>query len=151
MNTQTPYYIASALILALALWSANAKAETRLYLGALSQHFSSEDYNERHKLAMVEYNGFVGGYFNNSYDEDSFLAGYKWRTEFLDLPLPHLETSIITAATYGYRDCIKGWADADRRVCGFAAAQLDYTKWERYHPSLIVTPVFVGISGAIVF
>ena len=100
---------------------------------------------------MLEHNGFIGGYFNNSYDEDSFLAGYKWRLPKLDLPVPNLETSAIAAATYGYRHCIKGWAEANRRVCGMAAVQLDYTGFEHYQPSVVVTPVFVGFTGAVRF
>jgi len=151
METKHIWWALSAFILVGALYTANVKAETRLYLGALSQHFSSEDYNERHKLVMVEHNGFVGGYFNNSYDEDSFLAGYKWRLPNLDLPVPNLETSAIAAATYGYRSCSKGWSDSDRDVCGMVAAQFDYTGFERYHPSVVVTPVFVGFTGAVKF
>lgn len=146
-----PCWIAAIFVGCLALYASNAKSETRLYLVALSKHFSAEDYNERHKLVMVEREGWIAGYFNNSYGEDSFLAGYKWRTEFLDIPLPDLETSIIGAATYGYRSCSKGWSDTGRDVCGMVAVQIDYTGFERYHPSVVATPVFVGVTGAVVF
>jgi hypothetical protein len=151
MKTDHIYYLAAIVVLALAVWGSNARAETRLYLGAVTQHFSSEDYNERHKLVMGEHNGFIAGYFNNSYDEDSFLAGYKWRLPKFDLPVPNVETSVIGAATYGYRSCSKGWSDTGRDVCGMAAVQFDYTGFEHYHPSVVVTPVFIGFTGAIKF
>jgi len=151
MTTNKHYWLLAAFILIAAIWSTNTEAQTRLYLGAATQHFGSKHYNERHKLLMLEHDGVVVGYFNNSYDEDSFLAGYKWRAQALDLPVPDLETSVIAAGTYGYRDCIKGWAQDDRRVCGMVAVQLDYTAHERFHPSVVVTPVFVGVTAAVVF
>lgn len=149
MTTNRICWLLAGLVLILAVWAGNAEAETRLYLGALSKHFSSEDYNERHKLVMVEHNGFIAGYTDNSYDEDTFLLGGKLRVERADF-IPHVESSVIVAATYGYRSCSKGWSDSSKDVCGMVAAQFDYTKWKHYHPSFVVTPVFAGITQAVV-
>lgn len=140
----------TGMIIAVMMAAQSVRAETRLYLGALSKHFSSQEYNESHKLVMVEHNGFIAGYTDNSYDEDTFLLGGKFRVERADF-IPHVESSVLVAATYGYRSCSKGWSDSGKDVCGMVAAQFDYTKWERYHPSIVVTPVFVGLTGAVVF
>lgn len=150
MTTNRVCWLLAGLILIVAVWSSHAGAEARLYLGALSKHFGSEDYNETHNLVMVEHNGLIAGYTDNSYDDDTFLLGGKFRVERADF-IPHVESSVLVAATYGYRSCSKGWSDSGKDVCGMVAAQFDYTKWERYHPSLVVTPVFVGLTGAVVF
>lgn len=149
MTINKLYWILAALVLALGLYAPYAKSETRLYLGALSKHFSSKDYNERHKLVIVEHNGLIGGYTDNSYSEDTFLLGGKFRVKRADF-IQHVESSVIVAATYGYRSCSKGWSDTGRDICGMVAAQFDYTEWENYHPSLVVTPVFVGLTQAVV-
>lgn len=151
MNKNSGAWLLAAFVIGIAFaHCSNAKAETRLYLGALTEHFSDKDYNESHNLVMVEHSGMIAGYTDNSYDEDTFLLGGKFRVERADF-LPHVESSVLVAATYGYRSCSKGWSDSGKDVCGMVAAQFDYTNWERYHPSVVVTPVFVGLTGAIVF
>lgn len=149
-NQTWPYWLAVWIIAAATLSAVDAKAETRLYLGALTEHFSGKDYNETHKLALIEHNGLIAGYTDNSYGEDTFLAGIKHRIKTLDV-IPDIETSALLIGSYGYRSCTKGWADSARKICPMAAIQIDYTAWERYHPSVVMTPVFVGATGAVVF
>jgi len=74
------------LVLALVSFSPECKADT-LYLGAKSHHFNPVDDNivrESHALVVYEHSsGWMGGYWRNSYDKDTFTLGYHyylWKT-----------------------------------------------------------------------
>jgi hypothetical protein len=52
-----------------------------LYLGGISEHFSSGEnfhFNERHSLLAMERDQWIAAYFDNSYGEDTFAAGYHF-------------------------------------------------------------------------
>lgn len=143
MTTNRLCWLLSAFVLLAAIYSANAKAETYVYAGAWSDHpFSENDYNERHDLLGVEHKGVIAGYFRNSYSEDSFVTGYRFKRAYGDL-----EASLIVGATYGYRHCVKGYADRSKRVCPVAVPMVTYTKYQ-VEPSLMVlgSAVAVGFS-----
>ena len=103
-------------ILVAFVWSQNAKAETNVFVGAWSKHIGSGDYNERHDLVAVEHNNVVAGYFRNSYNEDSFALAYD-----IDYSYGPLRAGVMAGAVYGYRHCLKGWADSDRKTCPMIA------------------------------
>jgi len=110
-------------------FSAQAAAD-RLYLGALSEHPFADpryEFNEAHRLIAYERHNWVAGYFDNSYDEDTFLAGRKFSAH-----LGAFEFSAIVGASYGYRDCVKGrdWPVNHRRVCPVAIPAVTYTGLE---------------------
>ncbi len=126
---------------ALAIAAAPAVAsDVYIHTGAWSQHLSRDDYNESHRLAAVEYSSYMAGYFNNSYDEDSAFIAKRWSQDFGDW-----EASISLGAVYGYRSCIKGWSEDDRRICPLISPSLTYTRYA-VQPSLLLMGNALAIS-----
>tara|TARA_R100000152_G_C6782307_1_gene219774 strand:+ start:17583 stop:17996 length:414 start_codon:yes stop_codon:yes gene_type:complete len=111
------------LILITLLMSPLSHAD-KLYLGAKSYHFDrSKDYNETHKLVMYEREGYVAAYFNNSYDEDTFLLGKRLYYPLTD----NLTTSVMVGATYGYRSLRKpGDLSRSRKVLPAVTLSIEY-------------------------
>lgn len=117
----------AAVALALGMTGTALADDTYAYLGAVSDHpFSDEEYNENHKLAAIEYDSYMAGYFRNSYDEDALLLGYHKKFDLSE----NIEAGIILGGMYGYRDCFGGWSDSDRKLCPAVAATLAYTKYD---------------------
>lgn len=140
MTTNRICWLLAGLVLILAVWSGNAKAETYLYAGAWSKHFGNEEYNEQHDLIAIEHKNVIAGYFRNSYDEDALTAGYKFKRDY-----GPLEAGVMAGAVYGYRHCFKGWAEQDRRVCPMLAP---YVSWDAgpVNPTVLVLGNAVAIS-----
>lgn len=111
-----------------------------LFLGGFSRHpFSNHDYNESHNLVGYARNNWTAAYFKNSYGEDSFAAGYTFKKQFND----DWEGGLLVGASYGYRNCMKGWDSEGekRRVCQVIAPSLTYTGFAEntgLKPSVIV-------------
>lgn len=59
------------------LLAVSLPAHADIYLGGWSHHLNGGDYNETHNLIAVECDQFIGGYFLNSYSQDTFFFGYK--------------------------------------------------------------------------
>jgi len=107
---------ALVLMAALAL-AAPAHADTSILAGAWSKHMLSDnDYNETHNLLAIEHKNLFAGYFLNSYSEDTFAAAYKWSSTY-----GPVEVGMYIGGMYGYRDCVKGYADRSRRICPMVA------------------------------
>lgn len=56
-----------------------AFCDTWIHTGMVSKHFSSGDHNERHSLIGIEHDDWYLGYYNNSYDDDSFFLLKNYR------------------------------------------------------------------------
>ncbi len=130
----------------LMLFAGQAAAD-RLYLGALSEHPASnpdQEFNESHKLIAYERDGWIGGYFDNSYGEDTLFVGSRFSVQVRDL-----EFSLVAGASYGYRDCVKGqdWPITSRRVCPMLAPAISYTGIET---ALDLQPTLLLIGKAVV-
>ena len=132
--------IRSTIAAALLAASAQATADTYLHTGAWSQHFSDRTYNESHNLLAVDYKSYVVGYFENSYGEDSFIAAKRWSWQY-----GNWEAGVSAGAVYGYRHCLKGWTDRNRRTCPLIAPSITYTKYT-VQPSLLVMGNAVAVS-----
>ena len=78
----------------------NVSAETTLKLGGFSHHLSDGDYNSFHRVLILNHNGYFGGYFKNSYYDDSFTLGYRWHLKTDSL----FNFGLSTALVYGYRE-----------------------------------------------
>lgn len=118
-----------------ALLAASAGAQATglyAYAGAWSEHFSSDQFEETHNLAALEYRSYMAGYFRNSYGEDSVFAAKRWSWDY-----GNWQVGVAVGAVYGYRSCIKGWDDQSRRVCPMVAPSLVYTEYA-VQPSLLV-------------
>lgn len=140
MNHSIHWWALSAFVILAAAYSANVKSETYLYAGAWSKHFGNEEYNEQHNLVAIEHQNVIGGYFRNSYDEDALTLGYKFKRDY-----GPLEAGVVAGAVYGYRHCLKGWADQERRACPMIAP---YVSWDAgpVNPTVLVLGNAVAIS-----
>ena len=143
MTTNKLCWALSALVLILAVYASNAKAETYVYAGAWSQHFGTDQtYNERHDLLAVEHKGIMAGYFKNSYSHDTVFAGYRFTRQWGDF-----EGGLLVGAMRGYNDCIKGNVPGEStKVCPMAAPSITYTA-HKVQPSVL----FLGNAVAISF
>jgi hypothetical protein len=103
-----------------------AKAEEYVYLTGYSKHLIKGDYNESHDLLAYQRDGFTLGSFVNSYDEQSFVFSYSYPT----FKHGYLHLNTVIGVTYGYRECYGYNAEADQRVCPYAAPEFVYTKYK---------------------
>ncbi len=114
-----------ASLLLIALTSVGTVDSVRL--GGLSHHLDSDkDYNWFHRVAIVETSSnWVGGYFRNSYHDDTFLLGKKFVKQDKGV-----ELSLLVGASYGYREdggCYKyqGMNNYSKRiVCPVVAPEI---------------------------
>lgn len=103
----------------------------RWLFGSVSTHTDDNyDYESVHTMIGYQHGGWTGAYFTNSYNEDSFLVGYHFTYEFIE----DWEAGLLVGASYGYRDCLKGWdrPDQTRKVCGALVPTVRYLgfSWE---------------------
>lgn len=134
------FLIAALFLFCSHLYVQNASAETYVYTGAWSKHlFTDQEYNEVHNFAAIEHKGVMGGYFKNSYNEDSYVVGFRLTKAWGDF-----EGGVMFAATYGYRDCVQGYADASKRLCPAIVPSVAYTKYR-------VQPLALLLGNALAF
>ncbi|WP_372966682.1 hypothetical protein [Marinobacter sp.] len=129
--------VIAALAIALA---APAMADSYIYTGAWSQHFSGKEYNETNRMLAVAVDGYMAGYFRNSYDEDAFMLARQFTANHGDI-----QFGVSLGAVYGYRHCLKGWSDSSRRVCPLAVPSVTYTGYP-VQPSLMLVGEALAIS-----
>ena len=73
-----------------------------LHLGGASHHLDHNedfDYNESHNLVLIERESYVGGYFKNSYGNDSLLAAKRY-----DWTYKRINYGFMAGIVYGYED-----------------------------------------------
>ena len=122
-----PALTTAFLLLMLAATAATAGS---VRLGGLSTHLSGGDYNSNHRVFIVEHNKFFGGYFRNSYYDDSYMVGrtYLLKTE------NSTEINLHLGMSYGYREsskCYKYQHDIpnDRKVfCPVVSPEIKFVK-----------------------
>lgn len=69
-----------------------------IHFGGFSHHLNNnKDYNNNNKILAVEYKNVVVGTFDNSFDDQSYLIGYNFHSNWLDL-----QFGIVTGLVYGY-------------------------------------------------
>lgn len=84
------------LLSALLCYPALGKEYTA-YLGGGSIHIKGEDYNETHNLLAIGYKGLTIGTLKNSYDDQTYFAGYD-----LNQNNVYLTYGAVLGASYGY-------------------------------------------------
>lgn len=119
------------ILLTLILIPALASAELSFKFGGLSKHTTSNSPNEFHRTAIFSYGSYFGGYFQNSFYDDSFAVG-KTFTTYRDW----MKIDLHTGAVYGYRksgSCYKAQklnAENDpKRVCPMIAPEVTLHRW----------------------
>lgn len=97
----------------------NVHAETSIKFGGFSHHLGEGDYNSFHRVAIISHNGYFGGYFKNSYYDDSFTLGYRFHLKTDSL----FNFGLSAGLVWGYRDsggCYKkqdGRENDPKRLC----------------------------------
>lgn len=126
--TNKHWLILALIAAALMVYANNARSEPlSLHAGGYSYHVATghkHDYNDWHRLAAVEYGSYMAGYFRNSYDRDSFVAGYGWSKQW-----GHWRGSAHVGAVYGYRSCYGDEGDK-ARICPVAFPSLYWTRYD---------------------
>lgn len=102
--------------------SISVKAD--VFLGGWSHHLSTPDLNETHNLVAIEHNGWIGGYFKNSYNDDSGFAGKMLTVS----ESKNYEVGVALGVVYGYDK-----EDLDfMNVNGFMPMFIPYASWTTY-------------------
>jgi len=120
MTTNKLCWALSALILILAIYASNAKAETNLFVGAWSKHLISKDLNEQHNLVAIEHNGWFAGRFINSYNRESYAVARKFEWAAKDL-----RAGVYLGAVRGYTTCF-GDDNSNTNTCPMAVPYITY-------------------------
>ena len=129
------------LILILVFFARQVMADTYIYTGAFSEHLFSSVPNETHNLLAVQHNGYIGGYFENSYGDDTAFAGVDYSAK-----LSHnIEIGVMAGATYGYRGCFPLDGEGSKRACPMVAPHASYTKYP-VQPTVILLGEAVAAS-----
>lgn len=141
-----PYWLAAGLILCLALYASNTKADTNIFVGAWSKHLISDDetLNEQHDLYAIEHNGWFAGTFTNSYHRESYAVARKF-----DWRYGKLEGGVYVGAVRGYKKCF-GDDDSNTDTCPLA---VPYLTWHTgpVNPQLFLLGEAVAVSIRIGF
>lgn len=126
-----------------------AHGQTSVLLGGLSLHLNGTDYNKFHRMVIVEHDGWFGGYYYNSYYEDTFTAGYKFEITTLQAEgHDPVDFNVYAAMTYGYRGFAGQQRDRelwdDRSFYPAVAFQFEWSQYE-WNPSInILGPAIAG-------
>lgn len=123
-----------------------------LYTGAWSEHVAGKHQesnvgtldvsNNEHNLLAYEKDGYIIGYFKNSYSSDSAVLGKR----FVVFELKDIKAGVYAGATYGYYTC-SGMADLDARkkLCPAIVPEISYTKY-KFQPTILMLGGAVAVS-----
>ena len=132
MKTDHIYYLAAIVVLALAVWGSNARAETNIYAGAWSKHLiTGGDYTSSHDLFAVEHKRIFAARFRNSFGRESYALGRTWTWS-----KGNLEAKVVVGAVRGYRG-FYGDYDDKTRVLPLVVPMVSYTKY-RVQPTVLL-------------
>lgn len=140
MTTNKLCWALSALVLILAVYASNAKAETNLFVGAWSEHLiSGDNLNEQHDLIAVEHNQWFAGRFINSYERETFAVAHKFKWSY-----GNLEGGVYVGAMRGYRSCYGDKGDS-AKICPMVAP---YLTWDAgpVNPQLFLMGEALAVS-----
>lgn len=134
--------IKNLILIALTIMSFNALASEDQFsvtVGVYTKHFEGDfDYNENNKLLAFEYNNFVVGTFDNSFDDQTYLVGYDWHTEWNDFRF-----GVIGGAMYGYnRGRVYDMFYSEGSGTKLLPLALPYVSYNKY----LIKPI-VGVMG----
>lgn len=138
--------IAACLAIAALFWlffhAMPVKADY-VYLGGWTKHFDGVPAtNESHNMAIYERGRWIGGYYRNSYGDDTGIIGYKFHREIGE----NWEASIAVGASYGYRACMERESSkAPKRLCPAFMPEIVYTRY-RIQPSFVFLGDGVGVA-----
>ena len=111
-------------VLVLVFFMRETTADPSVYAGAWSKHISSDAPNETHNLAALEYKGYLGGKFKNSYNDNTIFAAINYKKNFTK----NVEAGIVLGLNYGYRGCFPPDETGSKSVCPMAVPHVSYTK-----------------------
>jgi hypothetical protein len=113
--------------------------DNHLYTGAWSFHHMTPEngkaYNETNNLVGVQYKNVFLGTFNNSYHNQTHIAGLYFPTPLKDTLI---EVSLVAGVAYGYKECFAaGNPQAKTKYCGIVIPEITLNLG-RFKPSIIV-------------
>jgi hypothetical protein len=139
-HKDAPYWVAAIVVLALALWGSNARAETNIYAGAWSKHLITDgEYTSSHDLFAVEHKRIFAARFRNSYGRESYALGRTWTWSKGDV-----EAKVVLGAVRGYRG-FYGDYDDKTRVLPLVVPMVSYTKY-RVQPTVLLMGEALAVS-----
>lgn len=138
MTTNNICWLLSAFVLLCAIWSQHAKAEANVYVGAWSKHFIEGEYNEEHRLLAVSHNNWVAGRFDNSYNRETWFAGYdfRWENSFF-------EWGVLASVSRGYTECF-GEDGSNANICAMPMPYIGIN--DTVAPTFFITHQMVAVA-----
>lgn len=89
----------AALVAVFLCLSFKSAAETSITFGGIGFHSGDHEYpNNFHRTTIVTHKKYFAGYFKNSFNDDTFVAGYTAVDE-MDM----MDASLRLGMSYGYR------------------------------------------------
>ncbi len=125
-----------------------AKADG-VYFGGWSKHFDEKKWekngwkvNSNQKFLALEFNGFIGGHYTNSFGDSTYLAA-----KYLPLYSGHnIAFGGYIGATHGYKFCSGDKSISTKSLtCFTAIPEIRFTKYD-LQPSLLIMKNGVALS-----
>ncbi len=101
-------------------------AADALYVGAWSVHIDAAENvnNGDHRLLAYERNGYIVGYFKNSFSEDTGFVAKRFEL----FERGNWKAAVYVGVDYGYNGCEQSKDTGKNSVCPLVVPELAYTK-----------------------
>lgn len=147
MKNDTIFVIAIVIMFIGIMYVGKAEAETQssVYVGAWSKHLLLSDEhvkNEKHDLLAVEYNGWLGGRFTNTFGKTTFVLGKNFRYPLTQ----NIEVGLMAGATYGYASCYKVDYSNSSRVCPALVPSVSFNSQGTISPTVLLLGDALAVS-----
>lgn len=128
------------LLALIAMLPLSALADTQILSGFETYHLhNNSKLNDNNYGIGIEHNGWVAGYYYNSYRKDSFYVGHEWWTKN-----PHWNLGLEVAAVSGYDNKTFAKLEGTKHPVDFTLApEVSYTQG-RFTVAAIVAPPISG-------
>lgn len=118
-----------------------------LYTGGWSVHTdkpsSFDEFNSSHDILIGQYKSWAAGYMENSFFNDTAIAGYHW-----SLPAGDFELGALTGISFGYYECFSVYdpdEEGSAKPCPMIAPMITFTKYD-FQPTFIIIPGALAVS-----
>ncbi|AUG85156.1 antimicrobial peptide resistance and lipid A acylation protein PagP [Vibrio phage Ceto] len=129
-------YVITLVCLVLTLgFSFDAAADDSIYLGGFSYHFE-DDRNNINPLLFYQKDGYVGGYFYNSFENHSLLLGKDF-----SIHRDGITIGVVPSIIYGYEKK-QTLAACTGKICLGALPYIKFDYDEHWSPAVIVGGTF---------
>ena len=126
-----------------------AMAETSLTTGFKTYHFhNNSTLNDNNYGLGLEHNGWIAGYYDNSYRKNSFYVGHEWKTNN-----PHWNLGLEVAAVSGYdnKTFSKLEGGTSHPICVSIAPEIMFTEGRFTLAAVVAPPISGETNGMLSF